>query len=503
MRIRFSRFGPVGAHLGITTKSRISPGRAGWPQPAAGNDDGAVGHRALPPHATAAATFIQVLALAGILLAGTGALAENAPDPAAADPVVIAVQKVLPAVVNIRTEQLVAWRSGDPFEDLWRQFFGQSRRPNAEGAQSLGSGVVVDEDGWLVTNWHVVRRATKIDVVMTDGTHYEAKYVSGDEANDLALLKIEPKKPLPFVDVINEREPLLGETVIAVGNPFGLEQTVTRGIISAKSRKYSAGDVTFDDILQTDASINPGNSGGPLINTRGQLVGINMAILSEAQGIGFAIPAKRVASMLATWLSPEKRAHLWLGVRFIHENGSIVIGDVQAGSPAAKAGLAARDVLVSVDDEKFDDVLQLQRHLLHKKADDAVKLDAARNGKVQTFTIKLVALPKLSATDLMQRKFGLQVQELTPDLAMAMGMSVTQGLLVADVEKASPAAVAGFGRGIVITHIGGEEIQSLDQLAEKLTDIHAGDSVSMAVLFIEHRGNFTLQQTSGITLKAR
>jgi serine protease Do len=202
-------------------------------------------------------------------------------------------------------------------------------------------------------------------------------------------------------------------------------------------------------------------------------------------------------------MSPEKRAHLWLGVRFIHENGSIVIGDVQAGSPAAKAGLAARDVLVSVDDEKFDDVLQLQRHLLHKKADDAVKLDAARNGKVQTFTIKLVALPKLSATDLMQRKFGLQVQELTPDLAMAMGMSVTQGLLVADVEKASPAAVAGFGRGIVITHIGGEEIQSLDQLAEKLTDIHAGDSVSMAVLFIEHRGNFTLQQTSGITLKAR
>ena len=438
-----------------------------------------------------------------LLLLGLAVEAAEPIDPAAGDPVVLAVQKVLPAVVNIRTEQLVAWRSGDPFEDLWRQFFGQPRRPDVGGAQSLGSGVVVDEEGWLVTNWHVVRRATKIDVVMSDDTHYEAKYVSGDEANDLALLKIEPKKPLQFVDIASEREPLLGETVIAVGNPFGLEHTVTRGIISAKSREYSAGGVTFDDILQTDAAINPGNSGGPLINSRGQLVGINMAILSEAQGIGFAIPATRVANMLATWLSPEKRAHLWLGVRFAHENGNIIIGDVQAGSPAAKAGLASRDVLVSVDGEKFGDVLELQRHLLHKKAGDEVRLDATRNGKVQAFTAKLVALPKLSATDLMQRKFGLQVQELTPDLATAMDVSVAQGLLVADVEKASPAAVAGFSRGIVITHVGGEDIQSLDQLAEKLSDIHAGDSVSMAVLVIERRGNFTLQRTSGITLKAR
>jgi serine protease Do len=132
-----------------------------------------------------------------------------------------------------------------------------------------------------------------------------------------------------------------------------------------------------------------------------------------------------------------------------------------------------------------------------------VKLDAARDGKVQVFMVKLVALPKLSATDLMQRKFGLQVQELTPDLAAAMGVSVAQGLLVADVEKASPAAKAGFGRGIVITHVGGEEIQSLDQLAEKLADTHAGDSVPMAVLVIERHGNVTYQQATGITLKAR
>ncbi len=437
------------------------------------------------------------------LLLGIAVKAAEPLDTAADDPVVLAVQKVLPAVVNIRTEQLVSRQFADPFEDLWRQFFGQSRRPYVEGAQSLGSGVVVDEDGWLVTNWHVVRRATKIDVVMNDGTHYEAKYVSGDEANDLALLKIEPKQPLPFVDIASGREPLLGETVVAVGNPFGLEETVTKGIISAKSRKYTAGDVTFDDILQTDAAINPGNSGGPLINTRGQLVGINMAILSQAQGIGFAIPVKRVASMLATWLSPEKREHLWLGLRFARENDGIVIADVQVGSPAAKAGLAASNTVVAVDGEKFSDVLQLLRHLLHKKAGDVVKFEAARNGKAQTFTVKLVALPKLSAIDLMRRKFGLQVQELTPDLATAMDMPVVQGLLVADVEKGGPAAVAGVNRGIVITQVGGDEVQSLDRLAEQLADIKTGDPVSMNVLVIEHRGNFTMQQTSGITLKAR
>ncbi len=444
------------------------------------------------------------VALPFLLLLGLALEAAEPVDPAATDPVVLAVQKVIPAVVNIRTEQLVTRQFADPFDDLWRQFFRQPRSDHGvEGAQSLGSGVVVDEAGWLVTNWHVVRRATKIHVVMSDGTTYEANYVSGDEANDLALLKIEPKKPLPFVDIAGDGEPLLGETVIAVGNPFGLEQTVTRGIISAKSRKYSAGDATFDDILQTDAAINPGNSGGPLINTRGQLVGINMAILSQAQGIGFAIPAKRVASMLAAWFSPEKRSHLWLGARFARENGRIVIGDVQAGSPAAKAGLAVSNAVVAVDGERFSDVLQLQRHLLHKKAGDTVRLGIARNGKEQEVAVKLVALPKLSATDLMHRKFGLQVQELTPDLAAAVGVSVAQGLLVADVEKGSPAAIAGFGRGIVITQLGGEEIQSLDQLAEKLADIQAGDSISMATLIIEHRGNFILQQTANITLKAR
>jgi S1-C subfamily serine protease len=363
--------------------------------------------------------------------------------------------------------------------------------------------VIVDEDGWIVTNWHVVRRASKITVVLSDGTKYDGQYVSGDENNDLALLKIAPKKPVPYVEIASNSEPLLGETAMAIGNPFGLEHTVTRGVISAKNRSYESGDVRFDDVLQTDAAINPGNSGGPLINTRGQLIGINMAILSQAQNIGFAIPAKRVANLLAAWFSPEKRAGVSLGLRFALQDGAVVVDDVQADSPAAKAGVQKDDKVLAVDGEKVADVIRLLRALIRKKAGETVKLDVDRAGTTKSFAVKLTALPKLSATDLMLKKFGLQVQPLTRDLANAMGISFAQGLLVSEVQKGGPGAEAGFSRGIIITHVGGEEIQSMDRLAEQLADVKTGDTVSMAILISGHRGNMTFQQTTNVSLKAR
>ena len=427
---------------------------------------------------------------------------ESAPDPAR-DPVVLAVQKVVPAVVNISTERPVRRQYRDPFDDLWRQFFGQPRRPEGETGQSLGSGVIVDEDGWIVTNYHVIQRADKINVVLSDGSQYQARCVSGDEKNDLALLKIDAKKPLPFVEIASDQEPLLGETVIAIGNPFGLDHTVTKGIISAKNRRYDAGDVTFEDILQTDAAINPGNSGGPLVNTRAQLVGINMAILSQAQGIGFAIPARRVANMLAMWFSPEKRARLWLGLQFQRERGNVLIADMQADSPAAKAGLAVNDKVVAVDNVKYSAVLPMLRHFLHKKAGDTARFAVERGGSVHEFMVTLAALPKLSATDLMWKRFGLQIQPLTRELADALGIPPMQGVLVSDVQQGGPGATVGFRRGIVITHVGGEEFQSIDQLAEQLAGIKSGDMVSMAVFVTEQRAGFTLAQTTGVTLQAR
>ena len=428
--------------------------------------------------------------------------AAELPDPAN-DPVVLAVQKVLPSVVNISTERLVERRQRDPFDEMFQQFFGGGQRAPVEGGQSLGSGVIVDQDGWIVSNYHVVRRATKISVVLSDGTQYAARYVSGDEANDLALLKVEGKKPFPFVEIATDREPLLGETVIAVGNPFGLEHTVTKGIISAKKRRYAAGDVVFDDVLQTDAAINPGNSGGPLINTRGQLVGINMAILSQAEGIGFAIPAGRVANLLAVWLTPEKRARLWLGLRFVRAGEKLVVADVQVDSPSAKAGVAAQDEVLRVDGTKFADVLLLQRYFLHKKDGDVVTFEVERAGKTRRLEVKLAALPKLSVVDLMAKRFGLQVQPMTAELAKALGVNLTRGLLVSDVEKEGTGEKVGFARGMVITHLGGEEIDSQERLEELLAGVRTGDAVSVAVFVREQRGNIMFQRTVGAALKAR
>jgi serine protease Do len=422
---------------------------------------------------------------------------------AARDPVVLAVQKVLPAVVNISTERLVEREFNDPFEELFQQFFRQPRRPQIQGVQSLGSGVIVDEDGWIITNWHVVQRATKINVILADGSHYDAQYVSGDDKNDLALLRIQPKKPLTAVEIASEGQTMLGETVVAIGDPFGFDHTVTKGVISAKDRSWPPENPQFEDVLQTDAAINPGNSGGPLINTRGQLVGINMAILSQAQGIGFAIPARRVANLLATWFTPEKRSRLWFGARFAREDGRIVVTDVQANSPAALAGVQKKDKVVAFDGQEVTGVLSLQRWLIHKKAGDVVTFDIERGGTAKSLAVKLTALPVLSVRDLMLKKFGVQVQTLTRDMAQGLGIPFTPGLLVADVQPGSPGAVAQFQRGIVITQVAGEGVASMDRVAEQLEDVKADDMVSMAVVVTERRGNVVLQQTANVSLKSR
>ena len=451
-------------------------------------------------------TGFSVGLIVGILSAFSvraAAPVEDASSEAARDPVVLAVQKVLPTVVNISTERIVEREFNDPFEDLFRQFFNQPRRSRVQGVQSLGSGVIVDEDGWIITNWHVVQRATKINVILADGSHYDAQYVSGDDKNDLALLRIQAKKPLPAVEIAGESQTMLGETVVAISNPFGFDHTVTKGVISAKNRSWPPENPQFEDVLQTDAAINPGNSGGPLINARGQLVGINMAILSQAQGIGFAIPAQRVANLLAAWFTPEKRARLWLGVRFGREDGRIVVTDVQANSPAAQAGIQKKDHVVALDGQEVTNVLLLERWLIHKKAGDEVKFAVERGGTAKSLAVRLAALPVLSAKDLMFVKFGVQVQPLTRDLAQGLGIPFTQGLLVADVQPGSPGETAQFQRGLVITQVAGEAVASMDRVAEQLEDVKAGDMVSMAVVVSERRGNVLLQQTANVSLKSR
>src|SRR3989442_4149076 len=262
------------------------------------------------------------------------------------DVTVEAVQRAMPCVVNVATEEVVPIR--DPLENLLRDFFNpyyRNRPPNTQF--SLGSGVIIDEEGFVLTNFHVVGRASRVWVKLSDGREYEADRLVGTGFTDLALVKIRAKEGEKFhaVTFAADDDLLLGETVLALGNPFGLGGSVTRGILSSKSRRPAKENETLDvmDWLQTDAAVNPGNSGGPLINLRGELIGINVAIYREGQGIGFAVPVKRVSAALAEMYSPEVLGSLWFGARVRPGGTPLPVTAVQIESPAGKAGPRAGD----------------------------------------------------------------------------------------------------------------------------------------------------------------
>src|SRR4051812_27401541 len=274
------------------------------------------------------------------LLAITPALAApvNAPvvDDIRRDASVAAVERVMPCVVNIATETIVEYE--DFYQRLFRDFFGQngpSRRQQREF--SVGSGVIIDEEGYVLTNLHVVRRANRTQIKLWDGREYEAVPIVATTHSDVALLKIQGKPGEKFkaVRLAPDDELLLGETVLALGNPFGLGGSVTKGILSSKSRRPATGNEPLDvnDWLQTDAAINPGNSGGPLINIHGDLIGLNVAVYKEGQGIGFAIPVSQVSEALASFFSPEVRHLLWFGARLKAAPAQLTVADVQPNGP--------------------------------------------------------------------------------------------------------------------------------------------------------------------------
>src|SRR5512137_2754640 len=274
------------------------------------------------------------------------------------DPTVTAVEKVLPSVVNIATETIIHIR--DPFEEFFRQFWDRYHRRQPPNSQySLGSGVVIDEEGYLLTNDHVVRRADKITVKFCTGTNvYTATVVASDPKSDVALLKLNarPGEKFNAIQFAREDDLLLGETVLALGNPFGLGGSVSRGILSSKSRVPPKEGEPLDipNWLQTDAPINVGNSGGPLVNLRGELIGINVAVLNEvmgqrAQGIGFAIPVRRVLEALSDIFPTEFVKAYWVGARVKVGTTPLVIGNVQPQSPAGKAGLKPGDAILQVN----------------------------------------------------------------------------------------------------------------------------------------------------------
>ena len=276
----------------------------------------------------------------------------TAADGPRRDTVVRAVEKVMPAVVNIRTETVMEIHDpfAEVFRDFWNPFHAQPRR---DVRHSLGSGVIIDPEGYLLTNDHVVRRATRIQVRLSDGRELEAERVAYNQRADLALLKLKAKPGTRFKTVTFARDDdlLLGETVLALGNPFGLGGSVSRGILSSKARRAPQANAALDvaNWLQTDAAINPGNSGGPLVNLDGELIGINVAIHRQGQGLGFSIPIKRVNEALGEFFTPEYLRGLWLGARVRVDGDRLRLAAVEPGSPAANAGLTTGDTVLEVN----------------------------------------------------------------------------------------------------------------------------------------------------------
>jgi serine protease Do len=409
-------------------------------------------------------------------------------------------EAVKPAVINVSSQSKAGGRSAleEHFgEEFYKRFFGNA--PERMPRRGLGSGVIIDPSGIALTNAHVVDGATSIEVVTVDGAKHKARVLGLDKKTDLAVLQLDGgTRSFPFVALGDSDEAQVGDWVIAVGSPFGLQATVTSGIISAKARQIGAGP--YDEFIQTDAAINPGNSGGPLLNMRGEVVGINTAIVRGGSGIGFAIPsnlARRVASELR---SNGKVTRGWLGVSLqpltsdlatsfgVKDGKGALVSDVSADSPAARAGLKSGDVILQFNGRSVEDPSALARAVAVAKPGESAKLSIWRDRQPQALEVKLGELPgerTAAATEPRgargsRSSLGLMVQPLTPEIAKELELERPAGVVVSRVEPSSPADTAGMQRGDVITEVDRKPVKSVEDF-ETLTSKSAGKQVLLKV----------------------
>jgi len=419
--------------------------------------------------------------------------------------------KSKPSVVNISATQVArqsqhrgmppGFPPGSPFEDFFGEFFRNMPVPPRE-RHSLGSGFIISEEGYVVTNNHVVENADEIIVTASDGNEYEAELVGTDAKLDLALLKID-SNGIKAVKLGDSDALRVGQWVVAIGNPFGLEQTVTAGIVSAKGRVIGAGP--YDDFIQTDASINPGNSGGPLFNSEGELVGINTAIISRSGGnvgIGFAIPIKLAKPVLDELRATGRVSRARLGV-YIEEvskdvmkamdlpdsNGALV-RRVEADSAADKAGIEAGDVIVAIDGDKIKRVHDLPIRVASHKPGDKVKIALIRDGKRKTLTVTVEAMPEdevvAKAGDKSRAKLGLALSDLTEELAEELDTKRKKGVVVRRVAGGSPAARAGIEQGDIIFRVNRHAVNNTEDFKKHTQDM---DEENVLQLMIERDGD--------------
>ncbi|MBB4287494.1 serine protease Do [Roseospira goensis] len=491
--------------------------------------------RAVPAEARARqamAWLVTVLVTAAVLLTAAAAPAQSRPAPESfAD----MAERLLPSVVNISTTQTVDpergpsvpnFPEGSPFRDFFDEFFDRHGGPPMPGprrATSLGSGFIIEESGYIVTNTHVIADADEVTVTLSDDTALKAEIVGRDPKTDIALLKVEPDRALPAVPWGDSDASRVGDWVVAIGNPFGLGGSVTAGIISARARNINAGP--YDNFIQTDASINRGNSGGPLLNLDGQVIGINTAIFSPSGGsvgIGFAVPANLAKQVISDLKEYGRTRRGWLGVRIqtvtpeiaeslgLDDASGALVASVNDGGPAKEAGLRAGDVILRFNDRDIAEMRELPRIVAETAVGASVPVKVWRNGEAQTFDVELGELEAAEDQGLLAAEtngpgnggrsngntgtadvLGLTIRPLTPDLASEFDLPEdTGGVVITDVNADSDAAAKGLRPGHVIVEVNQEPVGTPAEVRAAL-DAARDSGRSSVLLLVQRNGSMS------------
>ncbi len=430
------------------------------------------------------------------------------------------VKKAKASVVNISTVKTITGGTGlpfsfgapsgpnDPLRDFFDRFFGD-QMPKDFKQRNLGSGFIIDAEGFILTNNHVVEKADEITVKLSDGKSFPAKIVGRDPKTDLALISIQSDQALTPLPMGDSDSLEVGDWVVAMGNPFGLDNTVTAGIVSAKYRHIGAGP--YENFIQTDASINPGNSGGPLVNTRGEVIGINTVIFSQTGGsigIGFAIPINMAKEILGQ-LKKGKVVRGWLGVMIqkitpelkeklgLKDERGALVADVSSGGPAEKAGIQRGDVVVSFNGKNVDEMKDLPYIVASTPIGATVQVKVIRKGREEVFEVTIAELEDdkgdLETEDKsgVENRLGLRVEQLTPQVAKEFGLPETDGLVIAEVDPNSPAAEAGLRPADIVLEIDQSPVKDAADFLQRIERSKKGDTL----LFLIKRGNSTVYVT--------
>jgi len=412
------------------------------------------------------------------------------------DAIVIAVEKASPAVVNISTEQIrkegypFSMDSGDPYLDQFFQDFFRSFAPREYKTQSLGSGVIISPEGYILTNEHVVSHATRIKVRLINQKEYPAALVGSDPKSDLAVLRLQTDAPLPFIRMGRSDDLMIGETVIAIGNPFALSHTVTTGVISALNRSIRTEGRVYEDFIQTDASINPGNSGGPLLNINAELIGINTAIYQKAEGIGFAIPINRARRIYEDLIAYGEVHKPWMGIFLqdltpqlaqyfgLDQTQGALISRVIKGSPGDHAGLKQGDIIARIGKETVKDRESCLSLTEAYKAGEVIPLTIIRKGNPQEVQVKSTEISPESALKISMEWTGLEVEEIT---SKGQGQDTGRGVIIIRVNKHSDAFRIGIREGDIIRQVNNTRISGMKDYKNAMKQALYAENVVLLV----------------------